>query len=114
MTSLAKIKKGDKVVILGFTGIMLSITEVIEATSNTLTVLKKDGSEMIFDKTTRLQTNSNNPKYANKVVHIDDTPEQKSKIQPKKESKEKSKKNNKIEKIVEIIEENDEDFYEEV
>ena len=46
------VKKGDKVIVKGFTGIKLCVSEVAEATKKTITVLKKDGSEMVFDRKT--------------------------------------------------------------
>lgn len=44
------IKKGDKVILKGFTGIKLGVFEVVSATKKTVTITKKTGDEMVFDK----------------------------------------------------------------
>ena len=48
--SLKNIKKGDTVIVKGFTGIKLGVFEVAKATEKSITVEKKDGSLMIFSK----------------------------------------------------------------
>lgn len=67
------VKKGDKVIVKGFTGIKLCVSEVAEATKKTITVLKKDGSEMLFDRKTCKQINveEGKEKYANSVMEDD-------------------------------------------
>lgn len=67
------VKKGDKVIVKGFTGIKLCVSEVAEATKKTITVLKKDGSEMVFDRKTCKQINveEGKEKYANSVMEDD-------------------------------------------
>lgn len=67
------VKKGDKVIVKGFTGIKLCVSDVAEATKKTITVLKKDGSEMVFDRKTCKQINveEGKEKYANSVMEDD-------------------------------------------
>lgn len=67
------VKKGDKVIVKGFTGIKLCVSEVTEVTKKTITVPKKDGSEMVFDRKTCKQINveEGKEKYANSVMEDD-------------------------------------------
>ena len=55
--SLKSIKKGDSVIVKGFTGIKLGVFTVAKATEKSITVEKKDGSLMIFSKKDGRQTN---------------------------------------------------------
>jgi len=66
-------KKGDKVIVKGFTGIKLGVFEVAAATKKTITVNKKNGDEMIFDRKTGRQVNveEGKEKYANSVMEDD-------------------------------------------
>ncbi len=66
-------KKGDKVIVKGFTGIKLGVFEVASATKKTITVNKKNGDEMIFDRKTGRQVNVEEGKerYANSVMEDD-------------------------------------------
>ncbi len=66
-------KKGDKVIVKGFTGIKLGVFEVASATKKTITVNKKNGDEMIFDRKTGRQVNveEGKEKYANSVMEDD-------------------------------------------
>lgn len=70
---MLEVKKGDKVIVKGFTGIKLGVFEVESATKKTLTVLKKNGDEMVFDKKTGKQINieEGKEKYANSVMEDD-------------------------------------------
>lgn len=74
-------KKGDKLVLLGFTGIRLAEVEVAKATKTELTVIKANGDEMVFDRKTGVQTNvaEGKEKYANKLVDPADAPAPKAK-----------------------------------
>ncbi len=67
------IKKGDKVILKGFTGIKLGVFEVVSATKKTVTITKKTGDEMIFDKATGKQINveEGKEKYANSIMEDD-------------------------------------------
>lgn len=66
-------KKGDKVIVKGFTGIKLGVFEVASATKKTITINKKNGDEMIFDRKTGRQVNveEGKEKYANSVMEDD-------------------------------------------
>ena len=66
-------KKGDKVIVKGFTGIKLGVFEVASVTKKTITVNKKNGDEMIFDRKTGRQVNVEEGKerYANSVMEDD-------------------------------------------
>lgn len=66
-------KKGDKVILKGFTGIKLGVFEVAAATKKTVTVIKRNGDEMIFDRKTGKQTNveEGKEKYANSIIEDD-------------------------------------------
>ena len=66
-------KKGDKVILKGFTGIQLGVFEVASATKKTVTVIKRNGDEMIFDRKTGKQTNveEGKEKYANSIIEDD-------------------------------------------
>lgn len=67
------IKKGDKVILKGFTGIKLGVFEVVSATKKTVTITKKTGDEMVFDKATGKQINveEGKEKYANSIMEDD-------------------------------------------
>lgn len=71
--SLKNIKKGDTVIVKGFTGIKLGVFEVAKATEKSVTVKKKDGSLMIFSKKDGRQTNveEGKEKYANSIMEDD-------------------------------------------
>lgn len=66
-------KKGDKVIVKGFTGIKLGVFEVVSATKKTITVSKRNGDEMIFDIKTGKQMNveEGKEKYANSAMDDD-------------------------------------------
>ena len=66
-------KKGDKVILKGFTGIKLGVFEVVSATKKTITINKKNGDELIFDRKTGRQVNveEGKEKYANSVMEDD-------------------------------------------
>ena len=70
---MLEVKKGDKVIVKGFTGIKLGVFEVESVTKKTLTVLKKNGDEMVIDKKTGKQINveEGKEKYANSVMEDD-------------------------------------------
>ena len=71
--SLNSIKKGESVIVKGFTGIKLGVFTVAKATDKTITVEKKDGNLMIFSKKDGKQTNTKEGKerYANTVMEDD-------------------------------------------
>lgn len=73
--SLAKIKKGDTVIMVGFTGMKLGRFEVAKATEKSLTIEKTNGDLAIFSRKTGKQTNveEGKEKYANKLIEDDGT-----------------------------------------
>lgn len=66
-------KKGDTVILCGFTGIKLGVFEVTAATKKTLTLTKANGDELIFDRNTGKQINveEGKEKYANRIIEDD-------------------------------------------
>lgn len=68
-----EIKKGDKVILKGFTGIKLGVFEVVAATKKTATINKRNGDEMVFDKATGKQINveEGKEKYASSIMEDD-------------------------------------------
>ena len=68
---MAKIKKGQTMIMVGFTGIKLTRVEVADVTDKGIIVFKKDGTKMVFDKKTLVQTNAKNEKYANRLIEDD-------------------------------------------
>lgn len=115
--SLKNIKKGDSVIVKGFTGIKLGVFTVAKATEKTITVEKKDGSLLIFSKKDGKQTNTEEgkEKYANSVMEDDG-----SYVAPKRGRKKAAKKPTKKEKPVkkeeelEDIEDDEDDDFEEL
>lgn len=99
---MLNVSKGDKVILKGFTGIKLGVFEVEKATEKTVTVLKKDGSKMIFSRKTGKQTNveEGKEKYANSIMEDDG-----SYVKPntRKKTSKKSKKSKKA--VAPVIEE---------
>lgn len=100
------VKKGDKVILKGFTGIKLGVFDVEKVTDKTVVVLKKDGTKMVFSKKTGKQTNvdEGKEKYANSIMEDDG-----SYVAPqrKKKSTKKAKKAKKVEEV-EVVEEDEE------
>ncbi len=70
---MLNVKKGDTVILKGFTGIKLGLFVVEKATDKTATILKKDGTKMIFSLKTGKQTNveEGKEKYANSIMEDD-------------------------------------------
>ena len=69
--SVAKIKKGDTVIMCGFTGMKLGVYEVVAADDKKVTVEKADGTKVSFDRKTGKQLKPKNPKYANFIIEDD-------------------------------------------
>lgn len=110
------IKKGDKVILKGFTGIKLGVFEVVAATKKTATINKRNGDEMVFDKATGKQINveEGKEKYASSIMEDDG-----SYVAPatrgaskKNEAKKPAKKAKKL--VEEDEEDEDEDEFEEI
>lgn len=90
--SISAIKKGETVVMLGFTGMRLGDFKVSAADKTSITITKVDGKEMVFSRKTGKQTNvaEGKEKYANSIVHPDDAPKEKPKKKPAKDDKKKA------------------------
>ena len=117
--SLKDVKKGDNVILCGFTGIKLGVFEVTKASEKSISIAKKDGSTLTFSRKTGKQTNVEEGKerYANSIMEDDGsyTPPRRKKKAEKKTSKKKSAKKAKPIEDEEPDEEEleDEDFEEE-
>lgn len=70
---MIEVKKGDSVILKGFTGIKLGVFQVTDANKKTVTITKKNGDEMIFDRKTGKQVNveEGKEKYANSIMEDD-------------------------------------------
>lgn len=66
-------KKGDSVILKGFTGIKLGVFEVTAATKKTVTLTKRNGDELVFDRKSGKQVNveEGKEKYANSIMEDD-------------------------------------------
>ena len=116
---MLNLKKGDKVIVKGFTGIKLCVSEVAKADKKTITVLKKNGDEMIFDRKTAKQINveEGKEKFANSVMEDDGSYEGHAPVSKKKAKKTVKAASNKVKpepEEVEDDEDEDEDEEEEV
>lgn len=109
--SLKNIKKGDTVIMCGFTGIKLGIFEVAKASEKSITVMKKDGTPLVFSRKTGKQTNTEEGKerYANSIIEDDG-----SYVAPqrgtKKKTEKKATKKKASKKAEEVIEEDEEEL----
>lgn len=63
----AKTEEKTTVTVRAFTGMLIGKFEVVRETKKLLVVKTKKGDELKFDKATGLQTNGNNPKFANRI-----------------------------------------------
>lgn len=112
--SLKDVKKGDSVILKGFTGIKLGVFEVAKATEKTITLEKKDGTLMIFSRKSGKQTNVEEGKerYANSIMEDDGSyvpPQRKKKAADDEEPKAKKKTTKKAKKKEEPEEELEDD-----
>lgn len=71
-----KAKKGDEVCLLGFTGMRIGMRPVEAATKDALTIAKADGTPMVFNRKTGVQSNMEpgKEKYAGMIVDAADAP----------------------------------------
>lgn len=112
-------KKGDKVMVVGFTGMKLGRFEVVKATKSSATIKKADGTELIFSQKTLKQTNVEEGKerYASRIEENDpnwESPLRKKAKAKKKNGGKKSAKKTKKPVKPEIPEEDElDEFYEE-
>ena len=117
---MLNVSKGDSVILCGFTGIKLGVFEVKKATEKNITIEKKDGTLMVFNRKTGKQTNveEGKEKYANKIIEDDGSytpPRRKKKGNkteetPKKNGKKKPAKKEEPEEEFEEEEIEDDDF----
>lgn len=113
-----KVKVGDKVIMKGFTGIKLGIFEIADADAKSVTIFKKDGSELIFSKKTGKQINCEEGKerYANSIMEDDGSyvapnrGKRKKKDAEKAVSRKKKERTEPVEEIINEDEENSEEF----
>lgn len=119
--SLKDVKKGDSVILCGFTGIKLGVFEVKKSTEKNITLEKKDGTLMVFSRKTGKQTNVEEGKeqYANKITEDDGSykPPQRKKKGKKSDDeapKKKGKKSVKKEEPAEEEEFEDDDDFEDL
>ena len=116
-------KKGDSVILCGFTGMKLGVYEVTAATKSAITIQKSDGTELVFSRKTGKQTNvaEGKERYANSIIEDDGSYEnplekaRKSKKKAKKaaeESEKPAKKSTKKASKKKAVEEPDEDEFE--
>ena len=109
---MMELKKGDKVILKGFTGIKLGVFTVESVAKKSVTILKKNGDEMVFDKKTGKQINveEGKEKYANSIVEDDGSFVAPSTVGAKRKS---SKKATKTTKVKAVEEDEDEEFEDE-
>ena len=106
ISTLKTAKVGDKVTMLTFTGMNLGQFEITKAGKTKICVTTKKGAQAEFSRETGIQTNANNPKFANKVVDPVDASEskgdKKADAKPEKSAAEKKSKKptKKVSKVV--------------
>ena len=93
---LTGIKKGNTVILCGFTGMKLGVYKVTAADKKTITIEKKDGTEVSFDRKTgkQLDVEEGKEKYANFIMENDGSyvaPTRKKKDKPSTKKKAKAK-----------------------
>ena len=89
-------KKGDKVILKGFTGIKLGVFEIAKVDKKSVTIIKKNGDELIFSLKTGKQTNvaEGKERFANSIMEDDGSyvdPQKSKKTVEKKSAKKVSK-----------------------
>lgn len=100
-------KKGDTVILCGFTGMKMGVFKVSAATKKTLTIVKANGDELIFDRKTGKQINvvEGKEKYANRIIEDDG-----SYVAPTRTgSKNKKTAKKSIKKAAPVVEDDEED-----
>lgn len=111
--SVAKVKKGNTVIMCGFTGMKLGVYKVTAADKDTITIEKADGTEVDFVRKTGKQVDPKNPKYANSIIEDDGSYVNPRDIKKPAKKKPATKKAKKEEVEEEELEEEDEDEEEE-
>lgn len=100
--TLNELKKGDSVILKGFTGIKLGVFTITDASKKTLTVTKANGDELVFDRKSGKQINTEEGKerYANSIMVNDGSyvkPNTSKKKKPAKKAKPAVEENEKVE-----------------
>lgn len=98
ISTLKTAKVGDKVTMLTFTGMNLGQFEITKAGKAKVAIMKKDGTQAEFSRETGLQTNADNPKYANKIVDPIPEPEKKAPVKKATKKAEEAPAEEKVEK----------------
>lgn len=116
--SLKDVKKGDTVIMCGFTGIKLGVFTVDKTSEKSITVIKKDGTPLVFSRKSGKQTNTEEgkEKYANTIIEDDGSyvaPKRKKKSKKTEKKTEKKKSKKKAAEEIEEVEETGDDFEEE-
>lgn len=108
---MLELKKGDKVILKGFTGIKLGVFEIQSTTKKTITIEKKNGDELVFDRKTGKQINveEGKEKYANSIMEDDGSFVAPSTAGAKKKSKKPTAKKAKVEEPEDDEDEEDEE-----
>jgi hypothetical protein len=91
---LMDVKKGNTVVMLGFTGIRLADVVVADCDKKTISIETKKNGTLVFDRKTGKQQDmaEGKEKYANTIVHPEDAPKQKKAAPATKKDKKEDKK----------------------
>ena len=124
MSTVSKIKKGNKVIMVAFTGMKLGVFEVVAADKETITVGTKNG-ERVFDRKTgkQIEPEPKAPRFASSIIpddgsYVAPVPGRKKKAEaetPKKATKKKKPEPEEVEEEeIEDDEEFDDDDFEEV
>ena len=92
--SLKKVKKGDTVIMVGFTGMQMGVFPVVKADEKKITIEKADGTQLAFNRKDGKQSKVEEGKerFANKIIEDDGTykpPQRKKKADKKKDKKDK-------------------------
>ena len=108
--SIQNAKKGDSVILCGFTGIKLGVFTITAATKKTVTLTKANGDELVFDRKSGKQINveEGKEKYANKIIEDDG-----SYVAPTRSGAKKATKKTPAKKQPEPVEEDEEEEDEE-
>lgn len=71
--AMTELKKGDSVILKGFTGIKLGVFPITAASKKTLTITKANGDELVFDRKSGKQINvaEGKERYANSIMEDD-------------------------------------------
>lgn len=115
-TTVADLKKGDNVIMKGFTGMKLGVFPVVEATEKSVTIAKKDGTKVKFSRKTGKQISGiveGKEKFANSIMPDDGSyvaPERKA---PAKKADAKTTKSKAKAKVEEPEDDEDEEEEEE-